>query len=75
MVEDSQDWSCKEPPKEKSYYDVEVSMFDPSFKIALIKEIIALFGLVLKEVKELLESAPGQERTLKRRCREKVGNT
>ena len=48
----------EEKPKEKSHYDIELSKFDPTKKIGLIKEVRALLGLGLKEAKEMVEGAP-----------------
>jgi len=48
----------EEEKKEKSHYDIELSKFDASKKIALIKEIRAILGLGLKEAKEMVEGAP-----------------
>ena len=48
----------EEEKKEKSHYDIELTKFDPAKKISLIKEVRALFGLGLKEAKEMVESAP-----------------
>ena len=45
-------------PKEKTHYDIELSKYDPAGKIKVIKEVRAMFGLGLKEAKELVESAP-----------------
>ena len=45
-------------PKEKTHYDIELSKFDASGKIKVIKEVRAIFGLGLKEAKELVEGAP-----------------
>ena len=47
-----------EEKKEKSHYDIELSKFEPTKKIALIKEIRAALGLGLKEAKDLVEAAP-----------------
>ena len=43
---------------EKTHFDIELSKFDAAGKIKIIKEIRGLFGLGLKEAKELVESAP-----------------
>ena len=48
----------EEEAKEKSHYDIELSKFDPTKKIAIIKEVRALLGLGLKEAKEMVEGAP-----------------
>ena len=52
---------AEEAPKEaveKTHFDIELSKFEASGKIKIIKEIRGLFGLGLKEAKELVESAP-----------------
>jgi len=46
------------PAAEKTHFDIELSKFEASGKIKIIKEIRGLFGLGLKEAKELVESAP-----------------
>ena len=48
----------EEEKKEKSHYDIELTKFDATKKIALIKEVRALLGLGLKEAKEMVEGAP-----------------
>lgn len=48
----------EEEVKEKSHYDIELSKFDATKKIAIIKEVRALLGLGLKEAKEMVEGAP-----------------
>ena len=48
----------EEEKKEKSHYDIELSKFEPTKKIALIKEVRAILGLGLKEAKEMVEGAP-----------------
>jgi large subunit ribosomal protein L7/L12 len=48
----------EEEKKEKSHYDVELSKFDATKKIALIKEVRSILGLGLKEAKEMVEGAP-----------------
>ncbi len=48
----------EEEKKEKSHYDIELSKFDASKKIALIKEIRGILNLGLKEAKEMVEGAP-----------------
>lgn len=48
----------EEEKKEKSHYDIELSKFDASKKIALIKEVRAILNLGLKEAKEMVEGAP-----------------
>ena len=45
-------------PKEKTHYDIELSKYDAAGKIKVIKEVRAIFGLGLKEAKELVEGAP-----------------
>lgn len=44
--------------EEKTHFDIELTKFEASGKIKIIKEIRGLFGLGLKEAKELVESAP-----------------
>ena len=48
----------EEAPKEKTHFDIELTKFDPSGKIKVIKEVRAMFGLGLKEAKEMVEGAP-----------------
>lgn len=48
----------EEVKAEKSHYDIELSKFDATKKIALIKEIRGILGLGLKEAKEMVEGAP-----------------
>jgi len=48
----------EEEKKEKSHYDIELSKFDATKKIALIKEVRAILNLGLKEAKEMVEGAP-----------------
>ncbi len=48
----------EEAKKEKTHYDIELSAFDPATKIKLIKEVRSIFGLGLKEAKDLVEGAP-----------------
>ena len=48
----------EEAPKEKTHYDIELTKFDPAGKIKVIKEVRAMFGLGLKEAKEMVEGAP-----------------
>jgi len=48
----------EEEKKEKSHYDIELSKFDATKKIALIKEVRSILGLGLKEAKEMVEGAP-----------------
>jgi large subunit ribosomal protein L7/L12 len=48
----------EEEKKEKSHYDIELSKFEPTKKIALIKEVRGILGLGLKEAKEMVEGAP-----------------
>jgi len=48
----------KEEPKEKTHFDVELSEFQKSAKIKIIKEVRGLLGLGLKEAKETVEAAP-----------------
>ena len=49
---------AEEAPKEKTHFDIELTKFDPSSKIKVIKEIRSMFGLGLKEAKETVEGAP-----------------
>jgi large subunit ribosomal protein L7/L12 len=44
--------------KEKTHYDVELSAFEASGKIKIIKEVRSMLGLGLKEAKEMVESSP-----------------
>lgn len=46
------------PAAEKTHFDIELTKFEASGKIKIIKEIRGIFGLGLKEAKELVESAP-----------------
>jgi len=39
-------------------YDIELTSFDPTKKIALIKDVRGITNLGLKEAKELVEKAP-----------------
>ena len=58
----------KEEKKEevkKTHYDIELVAFDAAKKITLIKEVRTLFGLGLKEAKDLVEKVPG---FIKRDC-------
>ena len=48
----------EKPAAEKTHFDVELTKFDASGKIKIIKEIRGIFNLGLKEAKELVESAP-----------------
>lgn len=48
----------KEVVKEKTHFDIELTKYDPAGKIKVIKEIRAIFGLGLKEAKEMVEGAP-----------------
>ena len=48
----------EEEKKEKSHYDIELTKFDTTKKIALIKEVRGILGLGLKEAKEMVEGAP-----------------
>jgi large subunit ribosomal protein L7/L12 len=47
-----------EAEAEKDEFDVELSAFDSSKKIAIIKEVRAITGLGLKEAKDMVEGAP-----------------
>ena len=51
----------EEEKKEKSHYDIELSKFEPTKKIALIKEVRAILGLGLKEAKETKEPKEAKE--------------
>lgn len=44
--------------EEKTHFDIELSKYDPASKIKVIKEVRAMFGLGLKEAKEMVEGAP-----------------
>ena len=46
------------PVEEKTHFDIELSKYDPASKIKVIKEVRAMFGLGLKEAKEMVEGAP-----------------
>jgi large subunit ribosomal protein L7/L12 len=46
------------PVEEKTEFNVILSKFDDTKKIAVIKEVRAVTGLGLKEAKELVEGAP-----------------
>ncbi len=50
----------KETPKveEKKSFDVELSSFDAAKKLIIIKEFKNIFGLGLKEAKEMVEKLP-----------------
>lgn len=48
----------EEEKKEKSHYDIELTKFDATKKIALIKEVRGILNLGLKEAKEMVEGAP-----------------
>jgi len=50
--------AAPEVPKEKTHYDVELSGFEASGKIKIIKEVRSMLGLGLKEAKEMVESSP-----------------
>ena len=43
---------------EKTHFDIELSSYEATSKIKVIKEVRSLLGLGLKEAKELVESAP-----------------
>ena len=45
-------------PTEKTHYDIELVKFDQAQKIKVIKEVRALFGLGLKEAKDVVEGCP-----------------
>ena len=46
------------PAAEKTHFDIELSAFDAKAKIKVIKEVRGLFGLGLKEAKDMVEGAP-----------------
>ena len=48
----------KDEPKEKQIYDIMLTSYDATKKIAVIKEIRGIMNLGLKESKELVESIP-----------------
>ena len=51
----------EEAPKKaevKTHYDIELVKFDAAQKIKVIKEVRAIFGLGLKEAKDLVEGVP-----------------
>mmetsp|Transcript_30132 Transcript_30132/g.21872 ORF Transcript_30132/g.21872 Transcript_30132/m.21872 type:complete len:141 (+) Transcript_30132:410-832(+) len=48
----------EEKKVEKTHFDIELSKFDAATKIKLIKEVRGMFGLGLKEAKEMVEGAP-----------------
>ena len=48
----------QEEAKEKTHFDIELTSFDATSKIKVIKEVRAIFGLGLKEAKEMVEGAP-----------------
>ena len=50
---------------EKTHYDIELIGFDAAKKINLIKEVRTIFGLGLKEAKDMVEKIPN---FLKRNC-------
>ena len=59
----------EEKPKEevkKTHYDIELTSFDAAQKIKLIKEVRQMFGLGLKEAKDMVESAP---QWIKKECK------
>lgn len=43
----------EEAPKEKEFYDLKLVSFEPTQKIKVIKEVRAITGLGLKEVKHI----------------------
>lgn len=42
----------------KTIFDLELNAIDPSKKLTIIKEFKTIFGLGLKEAKELVEKLP-----------------
>jgi large subunit ribosomal protein L7/L12 len=56
--EEKKEEKKEEPKKEKEIVDIELSSFDAAKKINLIKEVRTLFGLGLKEAKEMVEKSP-----------------
>lgn len=42
----------------KTHYDIELVKFDAANKIKVIKEVRAIFGLGLKEAKDIVETVP-----------------
>ena len=46
------------PVVEKTHFDIELTKFEATGKIKIIKEVRGIFGLGLKEAKELVESSP-----------------
>ncbi len=50
--------AAAEPVAEKTAFDLKLEKFDPSKKIAVIKEIRSITGLGLKEAKAMVEGAP-----------------
>ena len=50
--------AAEEKVEEKTNFDIELSGFDAKSKIKVIKEVRALFGLGLKEAKDMVEGAP-----------------
>ena len=51
--------------KQKTHYDLELIGFDAAKKINLIKEVRTMFGLGLKEAKDMVEKVPN---FIKRDC-------
>lgn len=43
---------------EKTHFDIELSGFEPKSKIKVIKEVRGLFGLGLKEAKDMVDGCP-----------------
>lgn len=50
--------AAPEPVKEKTEFDIKLTVVGASAKIKVIKEVRAITGLGLKEAKELVEKAP-----------------
>lgn len=50
--------AAAEPVEEKTAFDLKLEKFDPSKKIAVIKEIRTITGLGLKEAKAVVDGAP-----------------
>ena len=48
----------EEVKEEKTNFDIELAGFDAKSKIKVIKEVRALFGLGLKEAKDMVEGSP-----------------
>ena len=48
----------QEAEAEKTHFDIELTSFDATSKIKVIKEVRAMLGLGLKEAKDTVEGAP-----------------